>query len=380
MATNNAGTNLSTRLGDTGSLLGALDAITRWKPFLLMVATFVTCLIVGGVLATITAALMESSRSLSGMMGALAFLIILSIGLVGANAVGVMLSDDVWGRPQRNIGSALMVSALTVHRLLLILLIEGLLFLVYLIALTLVLFLCKIPGLGPLLYAIAMPLGVVLTGAVLFALIYVAIPLAAPAVWNGASVMQALAMLREVARHKLLFVVIMSLILGLLLLVVTGIIIGILSSGAGITLSLSSLVVGSSMGGLGNFMGLFYGLGQQGVSGYLWALSFGAAALALIGITPGILVGMKGAAIIHHTAIDGLSLSEAEAELSQKFADVQRKAREAADNAKAQIAAAQATAMAAPVTVPKIQPKCQACQSIVSPDDVFCGDCGHRLK
>jgi MFS family permease len=389
----NNGASPRNRFAETGSLLGALDAMTRWRPFVLLAGTFVACMIVGGILGAVAGALMQHSTMLAGFTGLIAAIAVFIVGLIGVNAAGIMLADDVWGRPQRSISGALMASVFTSHRLVMVLLIEFLLFLVYLIALTIVLFVCKIPGVGPLLYAFVFPLAAILTGALLFAMLYVAMPLAAPAVWSGATVMQTLAMLKEVAQRKLLFVVVMMLLLGLLLFVVSGIIGGILFSGMGVTLSLSAAVIGSAMGGYGGLMDTLMGLGMGGNgSGYVWALSFGGAILFLLGATPGLLVGMKGAAIIHRTAIADLSLGEAEAQLNQRFEEVKRKAQEAKENAKAQMAAAQAAAAAhaaaakpaeskpAEPPAPAAASVCPACSAPIAADEMFCGNCGHKLK
>lgn len=384
---------LRSRLSESSSLLGALDAITRWKPFLLLILTFLACVVSAAVLGAITGALAQHSGALAAIMGFVTVLLVFAISLIGINATGIMLADDVWERPQRGIGDALLASLFTSHRLIIILLLEGLLFLLYMIVLAVLLFICKIPGIGPVLYAVVFPAGAILTGAILFALLYVAIPLAAPAVWNGATVMQAMAMLKEVARKKLLFVVIMTLLMGLLLLVVTGIIWGILLSGAGITLSLSAGILGVSAGGMGDMgslLGMLSGAGMGG-SGHVWALGFGGAVLLLLGATPGMLVGIKGAAIIHRASVADLSLDAVEAELSQGMENIKKRAHEAKERAKAQAAAYQAAHQAAaPVVTEEIvaapsatptapAPSCPACHAPINANDAFCGSCGHRL-
>jgi hypothetical protein len=134
---------------------------------------------------------------------------------------------------------------------------------------------------------------------------------------------------------------------------------------------------------------MFYGYGGQG-SGYAWALGFGAATLVLFATTPVMLVGMKGAAIIHRAAVTGLSLAETEAELMRGLDEVKKRAQEAKEQAKAQMAAAQAAAAQAaanaktasaeqaPVDTP--QPKCPGCGTDIGEADIFCGSCGYKLK
>jgi hypothetical protein len=365
---------LRNNLSQSSSLLGALDAVTQWRPFAVLIMTFLACVIVNA-----TFAAMFTSMTLSGMASflvLLAFLMTASIALVGMNAAGILVSDGVWGRAQKSLSQALLVSLLTSHRLLLVLLFEGLVFFVYLLALAMLLMVCKIPGIGSLLFAIVYPLGALLTGVMLFALLYVAIPLAAPAIWSGSTAISALVMLKEIARHRLIMAVVMSLMLGLLMAVVGGIVVGIVGSGVGITLGMSAGIVGVSMD-FGSFMGM---MGGSGGSGYVWALGLGSTILFLCAAIPVVLVGMKGAAIIHHTAIAGLSLREAEDKVKQQL----QVAKERAQEIKTQVAVSAATAAAAAqqATSKEVPPKltCPICSTAVTDADVFCGGCGHKLK
>lgn len=382
--------SLHSKLAESRSLLGALDAITRWRPFAMLVLTFLTCMILLAVLGGLSAGMARHSGAVAGLLGIVTVLLVMATALVGINAAGILLSDDTWGRPQRDMVAALLASLFTSHRLIGILLLQGLLFLLYLIAFAFVLYICSIPGIGPLLYAIVFPVGSVLTGVILFALLYVAIPLAAPAVWHGTTVMSALAMLAEVARQRLLFVVVMTLLLGLLLLLVTFIISAILATGTMLTMGLSASIIGSSLGGLDGLSDLVMGamMGGRSGSGYLWSLGFGAAVLFLLGVTPGMLVGMKGAAIIHRAAIADLSLAETEQAMRDKLGEVQRRAKEAKEQAlkKAaeQAAQTQQSTPSAPAATQTPAPAaalaCPSCTKPIAPDDAFCGDCGHKLK
>ena len=223
-AQSSVSSELRNKLNDSGTLLGALDAITRWRPFALLVTAFVACGVISAVFGGAAAMLFQHSGVFSAIVGLLGTLVVGITALVGINGAGILLSDDVWERTQRGCKDALLASLFTSHRLILILLLEGLLFIGYLIVLAILLFVCKIPAIGPILYAVIFPFGAILSGVLLFGLVYVAIPLAAPAVWNGSGVMSTLAMIKEVVRHRLLLVAVMTLFLGLLLFVVGGII------------------------------------------------------------------------------------------------------------------------------------------------------------
>ena len=393
-AQSSVSSELRNKLSDSGLILGALDGITRWRPFALLVMTFVACGLISAVFGWSAAMLFGRSGVFSAIVGLLGTLVVGITALVGVNGVGILLSDDVWERPQRGIKDALRASLLTSHRLILIFLLEGVLFLAYLMVLATLLFLCKIPGVGPLLYAFIVPIGAVVSGIVLFGLIYVAIPLAAPAVWNGASVMSALAMFKEVVRHRLLFVVVLTLLLGLLLVVVGGLIAAVIGGGTSMIMGLSATIIGASMDP-GAVFNLFSGFGRGGGS-YTWALGFGMATLFLVAIAPVILIGMKGAALIQRAAITGLSLAEAEEKIAHTMNEMKKRSQEAKEQAKVKMSAAQAAvqissnahsnsgAGSAPVhempqTVPA-QTTCPGCGAGVGESDMFCGSCGNKLK
>ena len=109
-------------------------------------------------------------------------------------------------------------SLATSHRLLLALLLVGVIYLVGLLGLAVVLLICKIPLLGPVLYTVVFPVSVVLAGVAIFALYAVVLPLAAPAVWDGAYTLQAVSRLLAIARSRIVNVLIMMALLSFLVL------------------------------------------------------------------------------------------------------------------------------------------------------------------
>lgn len=376
--------NFKQQMGRSASLLDALDAATKWPAFALLSATLILSLVGAALFGAVTLHFTRTVPALAIMSSLIGFLVVLLISMIGINATGILLSDDVWGRRQRSVGDAILVSAFTFHRLLVVLLLEFLLFLVFLLALTFLLFLCKIPGLGPVLFAVVMPAGVIATGLVSFALLYIAIPLASPAIWNGSSVKHTLLMLQAVARKRLLTAVTMMVLLGLLSFLVVGFVWAVMGLGAVTVFSLSAIVLGVTSGGVESIMYLFM---SGGVSGYLYAMGFGGAVLLLVGANPGILIALKGVAIIYREVATGLSLEEDEKELDRRMDGIKARAEQARQQAHA--AMQQPATPAAPVapavyaTAPAPVPPalaCPSCKEAVTPDDVFCGGCGHRLK
>lgn len=370
-ASGNLASNVRQQIGNSASLLRAADAVSNWPAFLLLSGTFILAVVSIFLFASVTGYFSFRSPTLAALSGFLGFLTVVGIGMVGINATGILLSDDVWGRAQRSISQAVVASAFACPRLLAVLLIEFVLFLVFLLALTLILFLCKMPVLGPLLYAFVLPVGSIVAGLVFFALIYIAIPLAAPALWNGASVKHALLMLQAVARKRLLTAIVMMVLLGLLTLVVVGFVWIILALGAGAVFSLSSAVIGVNAPGLENVMSL---LMSSGVSGYGYAIGFGSAVLLLAGANPGILISLRGLSIIYREVSSDLSLEEDEKELNRRIDALKARAEQARQNAAASEPVMESAVNAASsLTCPK-------CVALVAPTDVFCGSCGHKLK
>jgi MFS family permease len=368
-------------IGSSATLLDALDAASKWPAFILLSATFILSVISAALFGAITVYLGSKSTGLGAVMGFISFLAVAGVAMVGVNATGILLSDDVWGRPQRGIFDAVLASAFSCHRLLAVLAIEFLLFIVFLLALTLVIFICKVPGLGPVLYAVVMPVGVIATGLIYFALAYIAVPLAAPAIWNGNSVKSTLLMLQAVARKRLLMAVVMMVLLGLLAALVIGFVWGILALGAVTVFSISGILLDVQGGGLGSIMQMFMG---GGGSGYAYALGFGCAVLMLVGANPGMLIALKGTSIIYREVSAGLSLEADEAQLNRRMQELKARADQARQQANAAMQqpkpASAPVASAAVALAPVAAMACPACHGPVTSDDVFCGNCGHKLK
>ncbi|MBI2749135.1 MAG: zinc ribbon domain-containing protein [Burkholderiales bacterium] len=343
-------------------------------------ATFLVSLLLGAMFAALAAALASTSGILAGGIGFIGFVVTMSVAIVGLNATGIWLSDDVWGRQQRSIKDAVLASFFTCHRLLAVLVLEFLLFLVFMLGLTLVFFICKIPGIGPFLYAFAMPLGVIASGIVLFALLYIAIPLAAPAIWNGTPIMRTIVMLQSVARNRMLKAVIMIVLLGFLTFLVIGFVSAVLISGSIFVASLSAAVLNVSSFGMDGVMSVFRG-GAYGMGGYTYAIGFGVSCLFLVGSIPGVLIGLKGTSIIYREVSEGLNLDEDERSLNNRMADMKARADAARQQALAPRTPQEPAMTAQPAAVRVIPVlACPACFAAVTNDDLFCGECGHKLK
>ncbi|MDN2699700.1 zinc ribbon domain-containing protein [Janthinobacterium sp. SUN073] len=353
-----------------GSLIEATDAIKNFRAIALLALTFIGAVLVGGVLIMLAGSM--SSTLLVFLGGLMAFLVM----FYGSNAVGILLMRDAQGQPGMSLVDAVLVSLYTSHRLIAVVFLEFLIVLAAMIAIAIILFVCKIPVLGPVLYAVVFPLSAIVLGVLVFALFYVMLPLAGPAAWSGASVFQIIARLNLIVRTKLVSVILLEVLLFLITSFTALLIFGVLGTGVSLTTGMSAGILGLG-GGQMNMYALASGLGGGSGSGYIIAAGLGGGLLmAAAAVVPG-LIFTKGVCIIYLNATRNVDFSASEASLNDGLAVVKKKAEEARERARA--LAEQATAPAAPAA-PAAAPACPNCKAPVASDDVFCGECAHKLK
>lgn len=359
-----------------GSLIEATDAIRNFRAIALLALTFIGAVLVGGVLTMLAGGM---SSALLAFLGALmAFLVM----FYGSNAVGILLMRDAQGQPGMSLVDAVLVSLYTSHRLIAVVFLEFLIVLAAMIAIAIILFVCKIPVLGPVLYAVVFPLSAIVLGVLVFALFYVMLPLAGPAAWSGASVFQIIARLNQIVRTKLVSVILLEVLLFLITAFVALLIFGVLGTGVSLTTGMSAGIL--SLGEM-NMYALAAGLGRGGSgSGYIVAAGLGGGLLmAAAAVVPG-LIFTKGVCIIYLDATRNVDFSASEASLNDGLATVKKKAEEARERARALAEQASAPAVpaaaAAPAAAPVDSLQCPSCKAPVASDDVFCGECAHKLK
>ena len=371
---------LSTMLA---SLLSATDAFKNVRAIVLLALTFVASALIGGVFAALAAG------THSGVLGFLGVLIAMSVVFYGLNAVGIMMMKDAQGEPSLAIADAVMLSLHTSHRVLVVALLEGLIVLGAVLAIALILFVCKIPFLGPMLYTFVFPLSAILLGGLVFSLFYVMLPLTGPAVWNGSTVFQVIARLSMIVRTRLIEVVLSQIILfvmagfiGLLIFSVIGI--GVMMT-AGMSAGILS-VSNAGMSGMDGMMAMMAG----GGSGYAIAGGLGGGVLVAVAAVVPALILTKGICLIFLNATRGVDFAASEAQLGDGLAAVKRHAEEARERAR-QLAEQHrpAASGAAPSPAPGAAPAsgtaagaltCPLCLAVVAPDDIYCGNCAHKLK
>jgi hypothetical protein len=367
-------------LKNTSMLFRALDAAKNLRAFGLLISTITLAIIVMGMFGFISAHFASNGSSAVAMIAmVLGFLVAAVVFFTGFSAVGIILMDQAKDNPGRPIPNALFAGLVTIPRFIGLILLEILLGIVFAIALAILLFVCKIPVLGPLLYTLVFPLSALFIGATYFALVFVVNPLTAPALWDGNTVMQTFAKLWQLAKNDLIPVVINQLVLALIVGLVAFILFAIVGIGSSFTMGLSTTILGpevgaSLMGLFGSFSGLMRG-GESSGSGYLIAMAFGFGFMMSSAAALPMLVAISGNCLIYLQYARSIDTAEIEEQMRSKMNEIKDKAAAAREQLKQN-----PESVAQPAFAPSSALVCPSCRNIITLDDVFCGSCGHKLK
>lgn len=358
-----------------GALMAATDAFKNVRAIILLALTFISAALISVAFGALAASThMVSLAALGGLLAVAAL-------FYGVNAVGIMMMREAQGQPLHAMGDAVLLSLFSSHRVLAVFLLECLIVLAAVLAVVLVLLLCKIPVLGPVLYTAVFPLAAIVLGVLMFSLFYVLLPLTGPAVWGGATVFEVIARLNLIARRRLVAVVLSQIVLFLLTSFVAFVIFGLIGLGVSMTAGISAGVLGadSAGGGMAGITGALMGGG--GGSGYAIAAGIGGGLLLAVAAVIPALILTKGACIIYLDTTRDLDFAASEAQLGDGLAAVKRRGEEARERAR-QLAQPQAMPMPAGAGAPMAASSalvCPACSAAVQPDDAFCGNCAHKL-
>lgn len=332
----------------------------------------------------------RASFALALLFGLLSF----AIDVIGISAAGIQFMDQAAGRKVNSTMGALMSSPMVGLRGLGLTIVLLLCWLVFYAIEAAVLFLCKIPGLGPLLYAVVFPV-LVLTDALVFLGMAAAMMLSFPALCEGHSLKTAFAQLWAIVVQRpveaILNLVMLFVALVFSVVLVSGFIgIGFVNTGL-----VSMAILGPQMrGDMGSIMGMFMGGGfgqAEGAGGLVMAGLFGGAIVFGIALALFTAMGLLGLSLTYLKVTGGIDVSAAAAAMDGAIAKTKAKAQQAAEEARrraseAQVAAQQrmdqaraSQAARTPAQAPAAL-SCPACNAVVLPDELFCGSCGHKLK
>jgi hypothetical protein len=361
------------------SMFQAIAALRNFRA----AAAILSGLLVGGLLAGAIVAV--AGANLSGMfLGGLMFFVFVS---TGAGAATVLLMDQARGVAIRRFTDAMVYGLICVPKVIVLLIGVLLAALGVFIVLAIAFFLCKMPGLGPVLFTIVFPLAVVTSGVTLAGL-YLCSVMAIAAIYDGATVGRAMAQSFAILRSRLVESLVLISIVMLLSFIVAAIVFSVLFAGFVPTAALSGSIVGAH--DFGSITSVFGGGFGGGGGGHLVAGAIGTGVLWAVAWTLVAQVAILGTILVYLRVTEGLDASATESammmrldEARRKATDMGQRAKEAAERAREQArtaANARSVKAAAAPRAPVLAPTCPQCHKTITDSDVFCAECGFKLK
>ena len=380
------------------------EALACWQAVSVMGASYFGA----ALLAALGGVLGQVSVVFSILLGLAALVVVLA----GTSGAGVCLTDLARARPYRGVVSYFVAGLLSLPMLLGAGLVMLLLYLAVLVGAALVLLVCKLPGIGPLLLVVAIPL-LVLVVALAMLGNYVAGSIVGPAIWDGERVMHSLSITWSITRNHP-FAAIGKIIGGLLLSgVFAAMLFGLITISSTIVAAIGGPIIGMGMAmrlDMGTLMG-GYGGGHFLGAGIGYALVF-VTAMAFVLLLP-LMVGV----LTWCEFSEKVDLSSIRNTTDQKLSEVNAKVAEMKEKAQAQapthsqapsgtpththsdtqthtpatqaVVATASTAAIAPEFVADDLPAstgahtkahCPRCSEVVHKNDRFCEHCGQPLS
>jgi hypothetical protein len=330
------------------SLFGAINGLRNRSALIAMMA----CL-VGGVVVFV---LLSAMGAFMSFIGALIYMVAAATGI---NAAGLLHMDHARGISPRSTVDALVYGLMCIPKLIALAILLFLVELAVFLVIAILLFICKIPFLGPVLFAVVFPVSVVVAGITVLGL-FLCMLLSLPAIWQGASIMRALSQTLAIARSRIVEAILLLAVIWLLAGIVALIVFGVLFSGLLPTGALSASIL--NLGGIGSMMGGIGGMGMGGMGGMGGGVGHGIAAglgLAVLFAIAGSLVAqvyLLGLCLVYLRVTEGLDLSATEAALRQKLVEARSRASDLGDKARAAANRATAPAPAAATQPPPYEP------------------------
>lgn len=316
------------------------------------------------------------------------WLIYAGIAGTGVSATGIMLLDRARETPPRSLSDALVFGFICFLKACVVAIAIGVAALLFGLLAAILYFICKIPGIGPLLLFFTHPVLVVAAG--LFAFftgIFAA--LSAPALWDGDNVTQAIAKGIAILKERAVTAVLYLLVMGFVTAVILGIIGAIIVPGYFSMTGLAAGIVGANVGAdismLTNLpMALMYL--SSGANGHVMSMMLATAVLVMLAVAAALQVQLMGINLVYLGVSEGVDMAATENMLKHQFDQAKAKAEEAKQRAMVAAERAKAAAQLARSSAPAAAPAqaaallCPSCNSAITPGDAFCENCGHKLK
>lgn len=288
-------------------VLASFQSVRNGRALFVLLAAF-SC--AGLLLAMAEAALARGTTVMAVVEAGLAF----TVAFYGANAAGLLVMDEAQGRAPREVGQAVADALGCAHRLVAVLAVAGACGLAVFGALAALLWLCRLQGVGPWLFALVVPLGVVAGGVTMVAALGVLGPLAAPAVWHGLGVRATLAFLRRQLRLRLMFAAMLSVAVSGVAAAVGALVTFAVLAGGRLVSALAVLIVQVDLPPQQLMAGLFgYGLRTLGAAGAPAAAdAYGQAALVGGGVVFALALVLPGVVYLRGMCAAFLALEHAD--------------------------------------------------------------------
>ncbi len=301
----------------------------------------------------------------------------------GVYATGIMLLDRARVAPARSTSDAIVFGLICFLKACVIGVAISVAALLVALVAAIIYFICRIPGVGPVLLFFVHPVLVIVVGLLAFlAAIFGA--LVAPSLWDGDTITQAVAKTMAILKERAVVAVLYLLVMGLVTSVILGIVAAVIFPGYFSMTGLAAGIIGSNLaGGIGMLTDLPFALLYltSAENGHMLAVMFSTAVLALLGIATALQVQLMGLNLVYMEVSQGVDTAGAERMLKQQLDQAKAKADEAKQRALEATERSKQTARQARTRVtPDTEIRCPSCNSLIESDDVFCGDCGYKLK
>lgn len=227
----------------------------------------------------------------------------------GIHAGGLLLMDQAKKVPLRSVTEAIVAGVWCVPKSILLAVSLVVAVVVVYLFIALLFFICKMPGLGPLLYAVVFPVSVVIAG-LTFTGLFMGMMIALAALWEGATVAGALVKAFSVLSKRLVETALLSFVVLVLASLVFFFVGGVLMTGFMPASGLSASMLGGSSELMGSFGSMMMGSeGRSGLGGYALAGSFGGALLFALTMTLVFQVWLLGINLLYLKVTEGLDSS-----------------------------------------------------------------------
>jgi len=326
------------------------------------------------------------SPILASLLSLFAMLVVLP---AGASTAGLLLMDQARGQPPRPLLKAVTSGIPAFLRTVGIALLGVVLMVVFYLFISLLLLVCKLPLIGPALYAVLFPVLVVLAGLVYFGLM-AGLAMASPAIWSGATIREALEMLWRITTNRLMELLVNLFLLALVFALIEFILLSIFFIGSPIILGASAFILGVE--GFSGF-GFALGPGSFSGSGYTLATVFGFVLGLTFFMTAIMAMIIMGFNLIYLQITQGLPQPKAREyardPIPRGAVAVNKPMAQSAPQARpgssspgvlASLLGGETNSAATPPRGTGALLMCPRCRLAAQPGDRFCGECGGSLS